>query len=412
MQQNNPPLKGIKVVDFTTFVAGPATTKILADWGADVIRIETTAGDAWRKFGLALGLPASDDENPLFDMENTNKRLVSVDAKSMKGQKIIHQLLASADVFVTNIREDALRKLHLSYDELSQRYPRIVYAHVTGLGDKGPDAKRPGFDIVAYWARSGALIDLCEKGSSPLCPPYAFGDHPTGMTLAGGICAALVKQRETGIGDKVSVSLFGNAIYNAGMMIMSAQKKYSDVWPKSRKNPFLPTNNTYICSDGEWIILGMIEHERYWPILCEKVIDRPEMASDKRFNTVTECKKNSELLVAILDEIFITKKRDEWEVLLQKADIAYDKVAHFKEVTEDSQAWANNNLYEHPFRNGQKCIMPRTPVQFKSTENPAIPPLVGRVGEHTDSILKELGYAQAEIDLLERDSVIKTCNGK
>ncbi|MGO9138590.1 MAG: CaiB/BaiF CoA transferase family protein [Syntrophales bacterium] len=407
MEQKYPPLKGIRVVDLTTFVAGPATTRTLADWGADVIKIEATAGDAWRKFGLALGIPASDDENPLFDMENTSKRFIAVDVRTMKGQTILHQLLADADVFVTNIREDALQKLNLTYDELSPKYPKLVYAHVTGLGDKGPDSKRPGFDIVAYWARSGALLDLCERGSSPLCPPYAFGDHPTGVTLAGGICAALVKQRQTGIGDKVSISLLGNAIFNAGMMIMTAQKKYGEIWPKSRKSPSLPSNNTYICNDGEWIILGMIEHERYWPIFCEKVIDRPELAHDKRFDTVKEVKKNCELLVSILDDTFITKGRSEWEVLLQKADIAYDKVAHFKDVSEDPQAWANDCFYEHSFRNGQKAVLPRTPVQFGSIKKLTIPPPVGRVGEHTISILKELGYKQSEIEIMEKERVIK-----
>jgi crotonobetainyl-CoA:carnitine CoA-transferase CaiB-like acyl-CoA transferase len=408
MGRNNPPLKGIKVIDLTTFVAGPATTRTLADWGADVIKIEALTGDAWRKFGLALGIPASDDENPVFDMENTSKRFIAVDVRTTKGQRILHQLLADADVFVTNIRDDALQKLGLTYNELSSKYPKLVYAHVTGFGDRGPDSKRPGFDFVSYWSRSGALIDLCERGSSPLSPPYAFGDHPTGVALAGGVCAALVKQRRTGIGDKVSVSLFGNAIFNAGMMIVTAQKKYGEVWPKSRKTPALPSSSTYMCSDGEWIILGMLEHDRYWPIFCEKVIDRPELAHDKRFNTVKEVKKNCELLVSILDDIFVKKERSEWEVLLQKADIAYDKVAHFKDVSEDPQAWANNFLYEHEFRNGQKAILPRTPLQFGSIEVVEMPLPVGRVGEHTISILKELGYEQSEIEMMANEKVIKT----
>ncbi len=160
MSENKLPLKGIKVVDFSEFVAAPVVAKLLADWGADVVKVERFEGDVWRWYGPSFKMPCQPDENPLFDIEHLKKKFISLNLKTAEGKEIMDRLLSKADVFVTSYRADALAKLNLSYEQLSAKYPRLIYAHLQGFGEKGPEADRPGFDVVCYWARSGAMLDL------------------------------------------------------------------------------------------------------------------------------------------------------------------------------------------------------------------------------------------------------------
>jgi len=400
------PLAGIKVVDFSTYAAVPVVGRIMADWGAEVIKVESTSGDAWRFFGPTLGVPYSDEENPAYDLVNGYKKHVAVNLKDPAGIKIMHELLAEADVFISNVRMQALKKLGLTYEDLKEKYPRMVWAHLSGFGPKGPDCDRPGFDIVSYWARSGAMIDLCQPDAGPITPPYGFGDVPSGTALLAGICAALFKQKCTGEGEKVEVSLYGNAIWSAGMMVLTAQDTYGDPWPKARTTPPSPLSSSYRCADGEWLILGILEPARYWSVLCNKVIDRPDLAEDVRYNSVPAAKKNADTLVALLDEAFAKKPRSEWEKLLIENDIAYDNVVHFKDVTKDPQAWENNFLTEVEFRNGNKAAMPNTPIQFGGAA-PAPIHNVGRLGEDTRAVLQQLGYTDEQIDELATKNVVK-----
>lgn len=181
----NQPLKGIRIIDFCTHGAGPAACKILADWGADVIKVEPLEGEAGRYTGMVLGMRADNGENPHAELINANKRSLPLNMKTEEGKAVMDKLLSTANAFVSNYRVRALEKLGLGYEEMSAKHPHIIWAVLTGFGMKGEAANNPGFDTVAYWARSGAMIDFCENGEVPLTPPFALGDFNTACTLAG-----------------------------------------------------------------------------------------------------------------------------------------------------------------------------------------------------------------------------------
>ncbi len=403
------PLAGLKVVDLSEFVAVPVAAKLFADWGAEVVKVEKFGGDDWRSYGPFFNTPYEDDENPLFDMEHLNKKFLALNLKTDKGREVIHRLLSEADIFMTNYRGDALKRLGLSYEDLTVLYPKLIFAHLTGFGEKGPDAGRPGFDVVAYWARSGAMLDLvpAEVGV-PINAPFGFGDHITGSALAGGVLAALYKREKTGRGDKIIMSLFGHAIFCAGCMIMSAQDRYGDPLPRYRERPGSPVGHTYQCKDGRWILLSILVYDRYWPILCKEVLNRPDLLQDERFHTRPTPKGYSAELYKILHDEFKKKDSNEWSSLLRAADIAFENVAHFSEVTKDEQAWANGYIFEHTFKNGNKAILPKTSIQFGSYNVPNPLPRAGtRVGEHSADVLLKMGYTDSEIEDLEKEGIIK-----
>lgn len=402
--ENELPLEHVKVVDLSTFAAVSSTGRLLADWGADVIKVESLRGDAWRQYGCVGNVPATEDENPCWDINNSNKRDIALNLRDPLGMKVLHNLLKEADVFITNYRMNALKGMKLTYEDLAPKYPHLVWGHLSGYGDDGPDAKRPGFDVATYWARSGLMMDIGEPSASPLSQIYAFGDMSTGAVLAGGICAALCKQVRTGQGDKVEISLMGNAIWAAGLLILAAQEAYQDRWPKSRMTPPSPLTSSYQCKDGEWLLLCILEYDRYYPDLC-KVLGREDLIADERYNSLKNVKAHNTEFVQLLDSIFATKTREEWCTLLKKTDIVYDKILHFKDVSKDMQAWSCNYIFEHTFRNGNKVVMPNTPVRFNKKRSEIKPgPLLG---EDSRSILQSLGYTNENIEELIKTGIVK-----
>jgi len=398
----NKPLEGVKVIDLTYFVAGPGTARILADWGADVIKVEPSFGDPARKTGATMSMPAiCEESNMFYSTYNMNKRGLCLDLKNPKGLKIMDDLLKEANVLVTSYRTGALKRLNLDYDTLKEKHPHLIWAQINGFGDLGPAKDNPGFDTVAFWARSGVMIDTAEKDTSPINPLIGFGDSSTACSLAGGISAALYHQLKTGMGQKVMVSLFAQAIWGASSEIASTQ--FGDEYPKSRKNAIAPDINSYKCKDGNWIFLSILEHERYFPILCE-VFGRPDLLNEK-FTTTIDAKKNAPELIEILDGEFIKYTRPEILDMLTKADIAHERVQHIKEVLTDAQAIENNYIHEFTTRNGEKTMMAMTPIKFGNIEVNIISdaPLIG---EHSDEILRELGYDDKLIEKLLDEKVI------
>lgn len=399
------PLEGIKVVDLTIYVAGPGAGRMLADWGANVIKVESFRGDPMRDFGITMNCPSIPEENPCWEISNANKESIALDLKTDKGQKIMDELLTQADVFITSNRTDALKRLGLDYDTVSQKHPHLVWGQVNGWGDLGPIASAPGFDSVAFWARGGCMIDGTEKNTPPMVTPLAFGDNTTACSLAAGVCAALVDKMRTGKGSKVQVSLYAQAIWCGGMMVQSTQ--YSvDKYPKSRKEDVSPLVNSYCGNDGEWFFITILEYERYWRSLCEKVLQRPELVEDPRFITADVAKNHRAEQIAILDDIFSKRPCAEWLELMSKADIAHNKIQHFADVHTDPQAIENYYVYELQHRNGHSTKVVGSPVLFGEPQRSEhrLAPLLG---ENTIEILQRLGYSEEEIQQLIASGVAK-----
>lgn len=404
------PLDGVKVIDLTYFVAGPGAARILADWGADVIKVEPSFGDPGRGTGATMSCPTVKDCNPFYTAYNANKRGLSLNLKSDEGKAVLYKLLESADVFVSSYRTGALKRLGLDYDSLSKKFPHLIWAQINGFGDFGPAKDNAGFDTVAFWARSGAMIDITEKDTSPVNPLIGFGDATTSCSLSGGICAALYQKAKTGKGCKVMVSLFAQAIWSESAGMVSTQ--YGDEYPKTRLNPGSPVMDTFKSADDKWFYMSILEPDRYNDALM-KELGRNDLVGDPRYCTAVAAKAHSSEVVEILSAEFAKHTMDEIAAMFARADIAYDRVQHIKEVLDDPQALENMYIIPVENRDGTVTKQPMTPIRFATTE-PAriedIAPTMERqaplVGEHSAEILKEHGYTDEDIQKLVDSKVV------
>lgn len=389
-------LKGIKVVDLTTFAAAPSAGRMFADWGADVIKVEGLGGDPVRGFGAGMHMPITEEENPIWQLENANKRGVAINLKSPDGMAFFHKLLSQADVFITNTRMGSLVKLGLDYDTLSQKYPKLVWGHISGYGLEGPEAARPGFDVTSFWARSGAMADVVLPEQPPITAPAGVGDNSTGLALMAGVCAALVRQKMTGRGERVTASLLGTACWTYGFMLASSQ--YGDEYPKPRLAPMHPLLTSFCCADGEWVVLTVTEYERYFKSVCQ-VLGLDELIENEKYNTLKALSdgENKAELMARMEAAFRTMPREHWMAEMAKVDVACERVRHFRDLHQDPQARANGNVVLYRFDNGNEAYLPCTPVQFGVCQAPPCR-RAPSVGEHTVEVLRQLGYAQEEID--------------
>ena len=401
------PLKGIKVVDFTGYGAGPMAGRILGAWGADVIKVEPLTGDGSRISGLALGLRADEGANPHYEQKDSNKRSIALNLKTKEGAEIMDKLIAGANIFISNFRMKALKKLGLDYETMSAKYPHIIWGNISGFGHEGPDADNAGFDTVSYWAKSGMMIDWCEDGYAPLIPPFGLGDTVIGAYLAGGVATCLLQQKLTGKGEKVVASLFGSGMYSQAWVLQSVYRGAK--YPRSRKYADSPMRNTYKTKDGEWVMLSVLMYDRYYPTFV-KMIGHPEMIDDPRYNSETGIMQNQEAkreFVEMIDEVFATKTWEEWHKILIENDIAHDKINHLSEVLLDNpQTVANNNAYLYKNRDGSEDLMVADPIRFGGFYK--IPfknaPLCG---EQTTEILNEIGYDAEAVKGLIEAGVVK-----
>ena len=393
----NQPLKGIKVVDFTGYGAGPMAGKILGDWGADVIKVEPLTGDGSRISGAALGLPCNEGANPHYEQKDSNKRSISLNLKTEVGQEIMDKLLSQANIFISNFRMKALVKLGLDYETMSKKYPSIIWGNICGFGHEGPDADNAGFDTVSYWAKTGMMIDFCEAGYAPLTPPFGLGDTLIGSSLAGAVAACLYQQKMTGKGEKVVTSLYGMGMFSEAWVLQSVYKGAK--YPRSRLDADSPMRNTYRTKDNVWIFVSVLMYDRQYPTFC-KIIGHPELIENPRYNKETDIIKNKEAAreyVLMADEAFASKTWEEWHKILTENDIAHDKVNHMSEVLLDNpQTVANNNAYLYKNRDGTEDLIVADPIRFGGYYK--IPfqnaPLCG---EQTVEILKECAYTDEEI---------------
>ena len=387
-------MEGVRVVDLGVWIAGPAAAGILADWGADVVKIEPPGlGDPCRIFKKMLG--ADLPFNPIFEMDNRSKRDIVLDLASEGGCQIALELIDRADVVISNLRMSALERLGLDPETLLARNPRLIYGAVSGYGMEGPDKDRAAYDVGAYWSRAGLASMLTPADGQPPMQRGGMGDHTAGMSLAGGISAALFHREKTGMGQLVSTSLVRQGVYTLSFDLSLVTRFGVTPGFGDRKTMPNPAINSYHDSEDKWFWLLGLEGERHWEPLC-RAIERSEWLEDARFATVEARAQNAEELIALLDEIFAGKTREYWAKIFDAIDdMWWAPVQTLEEVVADPQMHAAGAFVEVP-DGPTTTTFPATPVDFGST--PWKPRwMAPEPGQHTDEILGELGRSPEQI---------------
>jgi crotonobetainyl-CoA:carnitine CoA-transferase CaiB-like acyl-CoA transferase len=386
-------MSGVRVVELGMWVAGPAAGGILADWGADVVKIEPPEGDPARSFQRMLGgdLPT----NPVFELDNRSKRSVVLDLGTEAGRAQALELVDTADVFLTNIRMSALRRAGLDPESLRRRDPRLVYAVISGYGLQGAEADRPAYDIAAYWARSGIAASLTPPGGSLPFQRGGMGDHSVAMTAAAMISAALFARERTGEGDLVSTSLLRQGAYTIGFDVNVALMWGLSISVGTRTAMGNPAINNYTAGDGRRFWIVGLEGARHWPPLA-RAVGHPEWLVDERFATPAARFQNATQLIGLLDEAFATKTLREWEAVFDSdPDFFWAPVQSVDELLVDPQFHAAGGLVDVPSDEGTWTML-ATPADFE--DHRAGPRFrAPELGEHTHEVLTELGRPDAEI---------------
>ena len=397
------PLEGVKVVEITMFQQGPVAGMRLGDLGADVIKVEAKTGDPARGFMKIIGAMAGlKGKNYYFEHNNRNKRGIVLDLKSKRGMEIFLKLIDQADVFLNNMSIGAPISMGIGPDVLLARNPRLIYAHASGWGRKGPDANDLSFDYTGI-ARSGLMMACGEKGTPPTQILPGIGDEMGGLMCAWAVTAALYAREKTGKGQVVDTSLMGSVIA-ALAFILDAPAFLGQEFPREvRAEAGNPVYNHYCCADGKWIAIAHLDPNRYWSKICE-ALGLEELVQDSRFNSIETRSRNAKELVSILDARFATKPRDEWMKILKEAGCILTPIQSLTEVTQDPQAFANHYMLEvdHPWGRQRMVGFPwdfsETPASWR---RPA-----PEFGQHTDEVLLEAGYTKEEIDSFRKEGAI------
>jgi crotonobetainyl-CoA:carnitine CoA-transferase CaiB-like acyl-CoA transferase len=397
------PMTGLRVVELGFWVAGPSAAAVLADWGAEVVKLEPPDGDPFR--GLYLSVSGAEvPANPPFELDNRGKRSVSLDLRTPEARAIALALCDRADVFVTNVRASALGRLGLDWPQLQARNPRLVYGRVTGYGETGPEADRPAYDIGAFWSRAGIAAALTPPGGEPPYQRGAMGDHIAGMTLAGGIAAALHARATSGQGQLVTTSLLRVGIFVLGWDTNAAIRLGIHANPMTRTTTPNPVIDSYRAGDGRWFWLLGLQGQRHWPDLV-RAVERPELEHDPRFATMQARREHCAELVALLDGIFAGRSMAEWAAAFDRANMWWAPVQNTDEVLVDPQAHAAGAFVDTPLADGGSAKMVASPVDFSHT--PWAPTAATpECGQHTEEVLLELGYDWERIGALKAKGVL------
>jgi crotonobetainyl-CoA:carnitine CoA-transferase CaiB-like acyl-CoA transferase len=392
---------GLKVVDVASFIAGPGAAVILSDFGADVIKVEPPNGDMWRIGHKIPPQPQASDAYP-WHLANRNKRGMTLDLKSPSAQQVLERLVKWADVLIVNTPHAARKKLGLEYDDVAGWNPRLIYADLTGFGEKGPDANLPGFDITSYWARSGLLSMTRDAGAPPTWPVAGSGDNATAVGLYSAIVTALYRRERTGKGSYVTTSLLAEGIWSASVSIQAALCDAKFFGLHDRKNPANAALNVYRAADETWFVL-LVTPDKLAAVA--KAIDRTDLLTDPRFSDPAKLITNMPQLTAILDEVFGSQPMAHWYEVLNGVHVTFGAVRGPQEVINDPQLRVNEIVVPLEGAGGNLSSTISSPIQVHGVAK-VLARRAPELGEHNDEILKDLGFNANTIDSLRASGAI------
>ncbi|WP_299014128.1 CaiB/BaiF CoA-transferase family protein [uncultured Caulobacter sp.] len=389
-------LEGLRVVELATYIAAPGAAGIMADWGADVIKVESPDGDPMRRFFDTIG--SDQDANPVFELDNRGKRAVVLDIRSDLGREALKALVATADVFLTNVRPAALARAGLDHETLRAANPRLIYASLTGYGLTGPDADKPGMDVAAFWSRAGVGAITAPKGSEPFPIRTGMGDHVTSLATVSAILAAIYERERTGSGRLVETSLLRTGVYAIGsdMAIQLRLGKLAST--RGRREAVQPLANFYKTADGRWICLLPRQGSVDWPRIAAAA-GRPELVDDPRFASAKARRAHGEALVDILDAAFGAMTYAEAAEALDAGDITWAPYQTPRELAEDAQAEAAGCFVQTPDGRGGTFRAPAAPARFLGAlDGPRGP--APALGADTAAVFRELGWDEERVEAL------------
>ncbi|MCB2073336.1 MAG: CoA transferase [Novosphingobium sp.] len=393
---------GVRVIELAQHVYVPGAGAMLADQGADVIKIETIEGDPYRTLQVGVSRNLG-DINIAMEQNNRNKRSVALDLKSEDGREALLKLVETADVFLTSLRPKAIKGLRLDVEDLRARNPKIIYVRGNGVGFKGAEANRPGYDASAFWARGGACYAFTRPGEQPTSPRPAFGDHSGSVAIAYGIAAALFRRAMTGEPTVVENSLLSTACWALSGDLTLTQL------PQYQTHPPVPLRRamtySYTTRDGKMVQLMILDPQPRWSALC-KVLGLEEIENDPRFSSNDARNENSEELIVLFERQFATRDYAEWKPLLESIDIPWELISSIDDVTRDPQVHANHIMQKMKVGDTEIDIV-AGPTSFDGEPIHGSAARAPQLGEHTDELLREVGYGGDAIAELREKAIAR-----
>ena len=399
-------LEGLKVIEMATYVAAPAAGAMLRDWGAEVIKVEPLNGCPMRRFfeGMKSNVPI--EGNPIFTLDNRGKKGISINTSDEKGAKIVRELIKDADIFLTNVRPKSLESANLNHEELHKINPKLIYCSLTGYGLDGEERNRPGFDVAAYWSRSGMAHLTQRKGEEPLPIRTASGDHITAISTVSGILAAVYERTQTGKGKVVETSLLRTGIYSVSSD-MALQLKFGRVpSTKKRDEQINPIFNFFKTKDDRWICLSPRAGGDYDLPKVVRALGKEDWLENKKFNTNQARRENAKEFIEEMDKAFSQHTMAEWGEKLDAQDLIWSPVQNLKEVSKDKQAIVSGAFSEVEDQDcSENYSTVSSPVKFHNSDDGPKGP-APKLGQDNFEVLKGIGINEEEINNLIDDGIV------
>lgn len=398
---------GVRVVELAQYVFVPAAGALMADQGAEVIHIETVgSGDPYRTLKIADGR-VTKSANLSLEQNNRGKKSVAIDLKTAAGREVLLRMIETADVFLTSLRPKAIDALGLGVKSLRERNPKIIYARGNGVGFKGAEIDKAGYDASAFWARGGFAHMLRPSGfNAPLPPRPALGDHISAISMAYGIAGALFKRAQTGEPSVVESSLLANAIWTLSADVVVSQSQTQTQMAATTNQARFPLKRAYRTKDDRYIQLMFLDPNRYWEPLCA-LLGRRDLLSNPKFASAEGRVENGALLAEEIGASIAARNWLDWKPLFEAWDSPWELVKTVFEVAEDPQATENGYLFDVEVADGTKVRLASGPVGFEGRSAPAHPLRAPLLGEHTTEVLSGLGYSAVELERLRADAAVR-----